>query len=174
MFKLALISLVLITALLACSSSKDDSNKSSKSNVGVQRSDSASSNIIADTARGPLKVVNENYNLSPDSLAPAILEFDTTHISFDTLTDKETFVATYHFTNKGSGPLMIREAYGQCSCSEPIYPKQVIMPGEQGFVKVTFNSQNKSGRFFTQVIIFANTFPELNVLSLGGFITNKK
>ena len=54
---------------------------------------------------------------------------------------------TFEFTNTGGEPLVIINVNASCGCTRPEYPKEPIMPGKKGKVKVTFNPAGRPGEF---------------------------
>ena len=51
----------------------------------------------------------------------------------------------FNFINTGGAPLIISGFMVACKCTEAIYPKDPIMPGETGIVTVTFDTKGKEG-----------------------------
>lgn len=64
---------------------------------------------------------------------------------------------TFKFENTGENDLIISEVKGTCGCTVPEYSKQPIKPGQDGKIKVSFDSAGKSGKVSKGVIIKANT-----------------
>lgn len=63
---------------------------------------------------------------------------------------------TFEFTNTGGEPLVIINVNASCGCTRPEYPKEPIMPGKKGKVKVTFNPAGRPGEFSKEVKIRTN------------------
>ena len=63
---------------------------------------------------------------------------------------------TFEFTNTGGEPLVIINVNASCGCTRPEYPKEPIMPGKNGKVKVTFNPAGRPGEFSKEVKIRTN------------------
>lgn len=63
---------------------------------------------------------------------------------------------TFEFTNTGGEPLVIINVNASCGCTRPEYPKEPIMPGKKGKVKVTFNPAGRLGEFSKEVKIRTN------------------
>lgn len=63
---------------------------------------------------------------------------------------------TFEFTNTGGEPLVIINVNASCGCTRPEYPKDPIMPGKKGKVKVTFNPAGRPGEFSKEVKIRTN------------------
>ena len=62
----------------------------------------------------------------------------------------------FEFTNTGSEPLVIINVNASCGCTRPEYPKEPVMPGEKGKIKVTFNPAGRPGEFSKEVKIRTN------------------
>ena len=63
---------------------------------------------------------------------------------------------TFEFTNTGGEPLVIINVNASCGCTRPEYPKEPIMPGKKGKVKVTFNPAGRPGEFSKDVKLRTN------------------
>jgi hypothetical protein len=61
----------------------------------------------------------------------------------------------FKFTNKGKVPLILTDARPSCGCTTPDWTKTPVMPGQQGFVKATFNAA-AAGGFNKTITITAN------------------
>ena len=62
----------------------------------------------------------------------------------------------FEFTNTGSEPLVIININASCGCTRPEYPKEPVMPGKKGKIKVTFNPAGRPGEFSKEVKIRTN------------------
>lgn len=111
---------------------------------------SAFAQMPAPTAQGaqPTKPVDKN--------APKF-EFigGETH-DFGNLTDQKNAEYVFQFKNVGKSPLVIANASASCGCTVPEFPKEPIMPGKKGQMKVTFNTAGKSGPFDKAIYIQSN------------------
>jgi hypothetical protein len=47
----------------------------------------------------------------------------------------------FEFKNTGTEPLIISKAKGSCGCTVPDWPKEPIMPGKTGSIKVTYDTK---------------------------------
>ncbi|WP_281323812.1 DUF1573 domain-containing protein [Flavobacterium sp. IMCC34518] len=72
----------------------------------------------------------------------------------------------FEFTNSGNVDLIITDAVGSCGCTVPEFPKNAIKPGENGSIKVLFNSTNRSGIQNKSVTITANTTKGTEILNI--------
>lgn len=59
------------------------------------------------------------------------------------------------FKNTGKEPLMITNATGSCGCTVPSFPKEPIMPGKTGEIKINYDT-NRQGPFAKTVTVTTN------------------
>jgi Protein of unknown function (DUF1573) len=124
---------------------------------------------------GCRKPGNPNAGLPASILKDTtFVEFAQTEFDFGTITQGDTVSHTYTFTNKGSKPLIIANAWGSCGCTVPQYPKEPVAPGEQGQVRVTFNSLGKSGAQHKSVTMQMNTPKHEEEIFINGTVELKK
>jgi len=75
---------------------------------------------------------------------------------FGNLSDKKDAEYVFRFKNTGKTPLIIATASASCGCTVPSFPKEPILPGKMGELKVTFHTAGKSGPFDKAVYIQSN------------------
>ncbi|MDP6601996.1 MAG: DUF1573 domain-containing protein [Phycisphaerales bacterium] len=75
---------------------------------------------------------------------------------FGTIWDLEPVSCTVPFTNIGSQPLVIRDLKAGCGCTKPVASKQILQPGEQGNIMVTFDPKGRSDKQDKKVTIITN------------------
>ncbi|HLP10948.1 MAG TPA: DUF1573 domain-containing protein [Flavobacteriales bacterium] len=73
----------------------------------------------------------------------------------------------FKFTNTGSAPLIISNAVGSCNCTVPKWPKDPIMPGESGVIKVHYGT-DRVGPINKTVTITANVEGNTKVVRIKG------
>ena len=95
-------------------------------------------------------------------------EFAESTFDFGSIKSGTEITHEYHFRNSGNADLLISEASGSCGCTVPEWPKNPISPGDEGVIKVTFNSTGMSGQIAKTVTILANTIPSTKVLTISG------
>ncbi len=102
-------------------------------------------------------------------------QFDFSEIEYDfgTIKEGEVIEHLFKFTNNGQAPLVISNITASCGCTSPDWTKTPVKPGEEGFVKVVFNSTAKSGSQAPTVTIQANTNPAVSRLRMKGTVTPK-
>ncbi len=127
-----------------------------------------------DAAPAVQPVSNESSSLVNDqaTAAPAgpttTITFDESEYNFGTVDAGEVVEHTYTFTNTGAEPLVISNAKGSCGCTVPDWPKEPVMPGQTGEIRVKFDSKNKNNTQRKKVTITANTEPAQTFLYISG------
>lgn len=96
--------------------------------------------------------------------------FDNEEFNYGTIKQGESVTHEFVFTNAGKEPIIITNAQGSCGCTVPEWPKEPIMKGEKGRIKVTFNSAGKMGMQDKTVTITSNAKNSPRVLHLKGTI----
>jgi len=69
-----------------------------------------------------------------------VMTFDVTTVDYGNIDKGSEPLRKFKFTNTGNEPLIIKTAKGSCGCTVPTYPKEPIMPGESGKIKVQYNA----------------------------------
>lgn len=102
----------------------------------------------------------------------AVMAFQESEYDFGTIKEGEVVEHTFMFTNTGKAPLVIESASASCGCTAPDWTKTPVAPGEQGQVKVRFDSKNKAGQQSPTVTIRANTEPNIMRISMKGTVAS--
>lgn len=71
----------------------------------------------------------------------ADIEFEKDVHDFGTMKQYGDASTVFVFTNTGSEPLIIEKAKGSCGCTVPQWPKEPILPGQKGEIKVKYDSK---------------------------------
>lgn len=122
------------------------------------------------------KVNKENLEIAKErdseiKLGGAKLKFDKMEHDFGVINEGDIVETVFKFTNSGKSELIITSAKGSCGCTVPEWPKQPIMPGESGEIKVKFNSSNKPNLQQKQVTLVTNTGNGKEVLVVKAQVT---
>lgn len=123
----------------------------------------------ADAIRMPIK-----DDGTVDSSKMAIIQWENQKFDFGTVAEGKIVEHKFEFTNIGGAPLLISNAQATCGCTVPERPKEPIQPGKTGEIKVKFNSDGWAGKPYKEIKVIANTFPNINKISLTGTVTPKK
>lgn len=73
------------------------------------------------------------------------------------------------FTNVGDKPLIIKNIRSSCGCTVPEKPKDPIMPGKKGNIKVSYDTKRLGG-FSKNITIFSNAKNERKVIKIKGYV----
>ena len=145
MKKLILSTLILSILLVACNNEK----------VNKLPSDAINISATADSS-------NQTNQAKP------AITFEEDKHNFGIIKEGDFAEYSFKFNNTGNGDLLIANATASCGCTVPEYPKGIIKPGEEGFIKVKFDSKGKVGMFEKTITITCNTEIRETVLTIGG------
>jgi hypothetical protein len=107
----------------------------------------------------------------PGSLG--VFQFSEIEHDFGTIEEGKVITHNFKFVNMGESPLVISDIQASCGCTSPDWTKTPVKPGEEGYVKVVFNSAAKVGVQSPTVSITANTSPSVTRLRLKGTVNGK-
>jgi len=77
------------------------------------------------------------------------------------------------FTNKGEKPLILTNVRASCGCTAPSWPREPILPGQSGVIKVGYNTQIL-GMFSKVVSVNSNAANSLVTLTVKGNVVQKQ
>ncbi|MEB2780374.1 DUF1573 domain-containing protein [Algoriphagus sp. C2-6-M1] len=117
--------------------------------------------------------VNAQATSVADPATLGSFEFQEMEYDFGGINEGKVVEHIFKFTNNGQAPLVISNITASCGCTTPDWSKAPIKPGDEGYVKVVFNSTSKSGAQAPTVSIQANTNPAVTRLRLKGTVTPK-
>jgi hypothetical protein len=146
----------------------------SDSGVSYEKTAVANDNISSNAAMNTT-VANDppQMNANDDAFVAERPKMDPTSISFEkmehdfgTIEQNTTNPYTFTFTNTGTEPLLISDAKGSCGCTVPDYPREPVMPGQQGEIKVVYSPGQQKNMQTKTVTITANTEPATTVLRI--------
>src|SRR5436190_11363675 len=75
----------------------------------------------------------------------------------------------FKFKNTGKEPLIISNARGSCGCTVPTWPKEPIMKGQTGTIKVHYDTK-RVGAFTKTVTLESNAKSSTKVLTIKGTV----
>jgi len=76
----------------------------------------------------------------------------------------------FKFTNEGTVPLILSNVKASCGCTTPSWPKEPILPGEEGTILVTYNTARRVGGFNKSITITSNAETERRILYIRGTV----
>ncbi len=122
------------------------------------------------------KIKSENLEIAKErdseiKLGGPQLKFDKTEHDFGTINEGDVVETVFSFTNVGKSELIITSAKGSCGCTVPEWPREPIMPGEEGQIKVKFNSYRKPNLQQKQITLVTNTDEGKEILKIRAQVT---
>ncbi len=132
--------IVLMVLIMGCSHKKDSS-------------------ISTDLVNIPINADGE----VTDTSMP-VFEFETTDHDFGTLKQGEKVSFTYKFKNIGKNDLIISTVVPGCGCTVAKFTKTPVKQGENGYVTLNVDTENKTGMMRKKVAVQANTYPAETLL----------
>lgn len=91
------------------------------------------------------------------SLFTSLTWLDSTKHDFGTIAEGQKLEVAYRFLNSGNKPLIIARVQPSCGCTVAEQPEAPIMPGKEGVIKATFNSEGRVGINHKKIFVMANT-----------------
>lgn len=102
-----------------------------------------------------------------------VMKFENIEHDFGTINEGDIVETVFKFTNKGKKELIIAKAKASCGCTIPEWPKEPILSGETGIIKVIFNSKGKPNKQQKQITLITNTLNGKELLLIKAFVTPK-
>jgi hypothetical protein len=160
-FRFTALALGLVLMAASCDSKKDDQSDKiaelERKLARLEASQPVPTNVSSVTPSDPTTLGKFSFQE---------MEFD-----FGTIDEGKVIEHIFKFTNEGEAPLVISNITASCGCTSPDWSKAPVKPGEEGFVKVIFNSTAKPGTQAPTVTIQANTSPNVTRLRMKGNVT---
>jgi Protein of unknown function (DUF1573) len=91
------------------------------------------------------------------SLFTKITWLDSTNRDFGTIPEGQKLEVAYRFLNSGARPLIISRVQPSCGCTVAEQPDEPILPGKEGVIKASFNSEGRVGINHKKLYVIANT-----------------
>ncbi|MFP5079616.1 DUF1573 domain-containing protein [Pedobacter sp. JCM 36344] len=109
--------------------------------------------------------------IPPVKVSTAEILFTNDIYNFGEIKKGEIVTYDFKFKNTGKEPLIIKDALATCGCTVPEIPKEPILPGAEGILKVVFNSAGKpAGPLRKQVTVSSNAVNSPVAIQLLGTI----
>lgn len=102
--------------------------------------------------------IEEDFsNWTPEKLANAPdIQFSETNYDFGTVKQGEELVHTFKIKNAGKSNLILRKVKASCGCTATQPDKEVVPPGDEANIKVTFNTRGRVGRQNKSITVHSN------------------
>ena len=103
----------------------------------------------------------------PDAEQEAILKdsanyttigwLDSTFRDFGRISEGQKLEVSFRFKNTGTKPLVITRVQPSCGCTVAEQPNAPVLPGGEGQIKASFNSEGRTGPNHKTLFVYANT-----------------
>lgn len=107
---------------------------------------------------------------APTSLAD--IKMDKTTHDYGNIMQGGDGECEFKFINNGKEPLVITNCQGSCGCTVPQCPKEPILPGKSGVIKVKYDT-NRVGGIYKTVTVTSNAKSGNVVLTIKGNVEQK-
>ncbi len=77
---------------------------------------------------------------------------------------------SFTFRNNGDQPVKIVQVKASCGCTTPDWTKDLVMPGDSGFIKAQYNPRNRPGQFKKSLQVSSNAKNGYETLFIEGFV----
>ena len=124
--------------------------------------------LLAFSTNAQEKVVTDKV----DEDAP-IFKFETEVVNYGDIARNSDGIKVLKFTNAGKSPLIISNVKGSCGCTVPTWPKEPIMPDDEGEIQIKY-ATNRIGPFSKTVTIISNAVRSSVVIPVKGKVLNDK
>jgi len=135
--------------------------------------------LIFTLAAAALFTVNglaqEPAKAAAPAVAPTIpasqadIKFDKMVHDYGTMKQGADGGCEFKFTNTGKEPLIITNCQGSCGCTVPSCPKEPILPGKTGVIKVHYDTK-RVGPISKTVSVQSNAMSGMQTLQIKGTI----
>ena len=92
-----------------------------------------------------------------------VLTLETSTHDFGSITQGDVVEKMFKFKNTGNQPLIITNIQTSCGCTTPVWPRDPIMPGGSGEIKVGFNSAGKMNKQTKTLPILSNAVNDVSI-----------
>jgi hypothetical protein len=92
-----------------------------------------------------------------------VITLEKNNHDFGTIAQGDVVEQVFKFTNTGNQPLIITDVKTSCGCTQPVWPRNPIMPGDKGEIKVGFNSAGKSNKQTKVLPIISNATNDASI-----------
>ncbi len=88
--------------------------------------------------------------------------FPETQHDFGVVQEGKKLEYTFKFQNNGTESLVIKDVKTSCGCTAAVVSENTIKPGQDGSIKVNFDTKNRSGRNSKSITVVSNDTKEPN------------
>ena len=109
---------------------------------------------------------------APEKISGPEIQFNYTTYDYGTVTKGEhDGNCEFAFKNTGTEPLILSNVQASCGCTTPSWPREPLLPGKSGVIKVHYNMG--VGTFNKQITVTSNGKTDRIVLVIKGTVKEK-
>jgi hypothetical protein len=82
---------------------------------------------------------------------------DSVSRDFGSIAEGQKLQVSFRFVNTGTKPLIIQQVHASCGCTVAEQPEEPVLPGKEGTIRASFNSEGKPGHNSKTLYVIANT-----------------
>ena len=105
--------------------------------------------------------------------AQGVMHFKSDEYNFGQVKEGNLAEHEFTFTNTGDQPVVISSVQASCGCTTPYWTKDPILPGKEGKIKASYNSQGRPGNFLKTITITSNAAEPSKVLRIQGTVVDR-
>jgi len=102
------------------------------------------------------------------SFSQATIDLMETTFDFGEISEGTVAEHEFVFTNNGDKPLILSSVKASCGCTTPDWSKEPILPGNQGHIRASYNSENRPGGFHKSITVTSNASTPTKVVYIKG------
>jgi hypothetical protein len=95
------------------------------------------------------------------------ITFEKTVCDFGSVVKKADCNTEFVFKNTGKSPLILYDVKPSCDCTTPFWPKEPVMPGKTGTIKVVYDTK-ETGVFSKTITVTSNASASHIELTIQG------
>lgn len=117
----------------------------------------------------PATTATTTANNNAPAASNADIKFEKTTHDFGTVKWGGNGDCEFKFTNTGKEPLILNVCQGSCGCTVPTCPKEPILPGKTGVIKVHYDTK-RPGPINKQVTVTSNAKSGQQIIKIIGTV----
>jgi hypothetical protein len=107
--------------------------------------------------KSPLAENSNEAALKDSANYTTIQWLDSLNKNFGKISEGQKLEVSFAFKNTGTKPLVITRVQPACGCTVAEQPTEPVLPGAQGIIKASFNSEGRTGVNHKTMFVYANT-----------------
>lgn len=120
---------------------------------------------LATMAQDSKKEISAPAAVNPN--APKIVFVEENH-NFGDIPEGPQVSHNFKFKNEGKEPLILSNVKASCGCTVPTWPKEPILPGKEGVITATYNTQGRPGPFTKTITVTSNAVENNKIIYIKG------